>query len=77
MNGQQFHEFKRACYLASAPSVDLDEATEENPIDCTKHTLMLSEYQRILDDFGVMPNTGEMGDCNMWCVCCGPHIIND
>lgn len=72
-----FYEFERECYLRSTPSVDLNDATPENPIDCTKHTLLLSKYEKILKEFEVEPNTGEMGYCNMWCLNCGPHIIND
>ena len=74
---EEFREFKRQCYLRSVPSVDLNDATPENPIDCTKHELLLSEYEKILEEFEVEPNTGVMGDCNMWVACCGPHIIND
>ena len=39
-----FEEFKRQCYLKSTPSIDLDEVTKENPIDCCKHTLKMSDY---------------------------------
>ena len=33
------HDFIRECYLRSTPSVDLDEVTSDNPIDCCKHKL--------------------------------------
>ena len=74
------HDFMRECYLRSTPSVDLDEVTSENPIDCCKHRLSEQEYERILQEFGVTDADGSTIDhdrlmaCNMWTLGSGPSL---
>ena len=38
-----YKEFIRQCYLKSTPSIDLNNVTKENPIDCYKHQLKISD----------------------------------
>ena len=74
-----FKGFMRECYLRSVPSIDLDLITGEgnDKVDCTKHTLKASEYNKILDEFGVSEDEGYLLACNMWMLQSGPHLEND
>ena len=65
--------FIRECYLRSVPSVDLDATTET--IDCRNHKLSTSVYEEILNKYA--KNNDEKFSANMWCVCSGPHLVND
>lgn len=77
------HDFIRECYLRSTPSVDLDEVTSDNPIDCCKHKLSEREYETILQEFGITNEQGETLDhdrlvgCNMWMIGSGPSLYKD
>ena len=77
------HAFMRECYLRSTPSVDLDEVTSENPIDCCKHRLSQSDYEKILQEFGITNEHGEtlehdrLVGCNMWMLGSGPSLYKD
>lgn len=70
-----YFEFVRQCYLRSVPSVDL--ATTERPVDCTAYKLLQSEYEKILKEFGVEPNTHEMLACNVFMLRQGPKLVNN
>ena len=48
-----FGGFVRECYLRSEPSVDLNNVTSGNPVNCSKHRLSTDEYKRILVEYGV------------------------
>ncbi len=72
-----FHDFARECYLRSVPSIDLDEVSPENPIDCRDYKLKESEYNRILSEFGIESGTDLMVACGIWLVQSGPSIIRD
>ena len=37
-----FGGFVRECYLRSEPSVDLNNVTSDNPVNCSKHRLSIS-----------------------------------
>lgn len=71
------------CYLRSVPSVDLNNVTSENLIDCCNHRLSESEYNRILQEFGVTDEYGNtlqhdiMAACGMWMLQSGPSIKRD
>lgn len=71
-----FQDFVRECYLRSTPSIDLNDVSADNPIDCRAHKLNTEEYNRILEDFEVKPQTDEMLACNMWMLQSGPSLVN-
>lgn len=65
--------FVRECYLRSVPSVDLETTKEE--VNCREHKLLVSEYEKILEKF--CETIDEKFQCNMWCLCSGPNLVND
>lgn len=65
--------FVREIYLRSTPSVDLELATEK--VDCCKHTIPVSIYDAILEEY--CENTDERLAANMWMVMSGPQLIKD
>lgn len=67
------NEFARQCYLRSEPSVDLN--TIEAPIDCRDYSLKMSEYDKILKEFDVKPETELMFQCNIWVLNSGPKLV--
>lgn len=67
--------FIREVYLRSVPSVDLDLLPEGEKVDCRKHTLLISEYDKILSEFGVEHGSALMGDCNMFILMSGPQLM--
>ena len=72
-----FGKFIRECYLRSEPSVDLDNVSTDNPVNCSDHKLLLSEYEKILDEFGVKEDKEVLLGCNMWMLQSGPQLIDD
>lgn len=74
------HDFMRECYLRSEPSVDLEQVTSDNPIDCCAHKLSVPEYEKILQEFGITDEQGNTIDedrllaCNMWALNSGPSL---
>ena len=78
-----FNGFVRECYLRSTPSVDLDEVTSDNPVDCCKHRLSEQDYEAILREYGVTDEKGNTLNhdyilaCNMWMLQSGPQLYND
>lgn len=77
-----FGGFVRECYLRSEPSVDLDEVTSDNPVNCSKHRLSTDEYKRILVEYGVADenpidgNRDRLFGCNMWMLQSGPQLYD-
>ena len=77
------YEFVRDCYLRSTPSVDLNEVTKENPIDCCKHRLSVENYHAICVDYKLEDEDGKTLDhdrlcgCNMWLLQSGPLLYHD
>ena len=71
-----FKNFVRECYLRSVPSVDLDNVTAENPVNCSDHKLLCSEYDKILAEFVPEGNDNLIFGCNMWMVQSGPQLVN-
>ena len=55
--------FVREVYLRSTPSVDLELVTEQ--VDCTKHTIPMSVYDQLLEEFCEMT----MKECRQICLC--------
>lgn len=71
----EFKQFIHDCYLLAEPSVDLDEVTTDNPIDCCKHTLLCSVYDSLLEEY--CENNDEQFACNMWLLQSGTQLKED
>lgn len=65
------NEFMREVYLAATPSVDLNDLKEGEQIDCRNHTIKISEFERIMDEF---VNADNATDVAMWMIASGPRI---
>lgn len=68
------HEFIKMCYLLAEPSVDIDETAV--PIDCTKHTLKESVWERIVNAYAGDDHNKSV-DAAMWCLNSGPQLVAD
>lgn len=66
--------FIREVYLRSNPSVDLDLIPEGETVDCCQHTILMSVYDAILDEF-CGENKDERFSCNMFMLQSGPQLI--
>ena len=71
MNAQ---EFIREVYLAATPSIDI-EATNET-IDCCAHTIKLSDYERLLEEFAQGDRWLTLS-ANIWMCQSGPKVVKD
>jgi len=65
--------FVREVYLRSTPSVDLELVTEK--VDCTKHTIPMSVYDQLLDEF--CETKEERMSANMFMLMSGPQLVQD
>lgn len=65
--------FVREVYLRSTPSVDLELIEEK--VDCTKHTIPMSVYDQLLEEF--CENDKERMAANMFMLMSGPQLIQD
>jgi hypothetical protein len=65
--------FVREVYLRSIPSVDLDLVTEK--VDCCKHTIPMSVYDQLLNEF--CENDEERMSANMFMLMSGPQLVED
>ena len=65
--------FVREVYLRSTPSVDLEIVEEQ--VDCTKHTIPMSVYDQLLEEF--CENSEERMKANMFMLMSGPQLVND
>ena len=63
--------FVREVYLRSTPSVDLEVITEQ--VDCTKHTIPMSVYGQLLEEF--CENDEERMSANMLMLMSGPQLV--
>ena len=63
--------FVREIYLRSTPSVDLDLVTEQ--VDCCKHTIPMSVYDQLLDEY--CENSDERMQANMFMLMSGPQLV--
>jgi len=63
----------REMYLRSTPSVDLDLVPEGEQVDCSKHTMKMSEYEKLLEEF--CENKDERFNANMLMLNCGPQLV--
>ena len=65
--------FVREVYLRSTTSVDLDLVTEK--VDCCKHTIPMSVYDQLLNEF--CENDEERMSANMFMLMSGPQLVED
>lgn len=65
----------REMYLRSTPSVGLDLVPEGEQVDCSKHTMKMSEYEKLLEEF--CENNDERFYANMLMLNSGPQLIED
>lgn len=65
--------FVREVYLRSIPSVDLNLVTEK--VDCCKHTIPMSVYDQLLNEF--CENDEERMSANMFMLMSGPQLVED
>ena len=63
--------FVREVYLRSVPSVDLELVTEK--VDCTKHTILMSVYDQLLNEY--CENDDERMSANMFMLMSGPQLV--
>lgn len=63
--------FVREVYLRSVPSVDLQ--TIEGKVDCTKHTIRMSVYDKILSEFSETDD--DQFAANMFMLMSGPQLV--
>ena len=63
--------FVREVYLRSTPSVDIEVITEQ--VDCTKHTIPMSVYGQLLEEF--CENDEERWSANMFMLMSGPQLV--
>jgi hypothetical protein len=63
--------FVREVYLRSTPSVDLEIVEEK--VDCTKHTIPMSVYDQLLEEY--CENDDERMSANMFMLMSGPQLI--
>jgi hypothetical protein len=67
--------FVREVYLRSTPSIDLDLVTEEKSVDCAKHTIPVSVYNQLLDEY--CETKEERFSANMFMLNSGPQLVQD
>ena len=72
-----FKGFVREVYLRSTPSVDLDNLSAGQQVNCSDHKLQLTEYNKILEEYEVKEDSDEMMACGMFMLQSGPLIIDD
>lgn len=63
--------FVREVYLRSVPSVDLQAI--EGKVDCTKHTIRMSVYDKILLEFSETDD--DQFAANMFMLMNGPQLV--
>lgn len=72
-----FKGFVREVYLRSTPSVDLDNLSAGQQVNCSNHKLQLTEYNKILKEYQVAEESDELLACNMFMLQSGPLLIDD
>lgn len=63
--------FVREVYLRSTPSVDLEIVEEQ--VDCTKHTIPMSVYDQLLDEY--CESKDDRFAANMFMLGSGPQLV--
>lgn len=67
--------FIREVYLRSEPSVDLQLVPDGEQVDCCKHTIKMSVYKQICEEY-CESKDDEYG-ANMFMLNSGPQLIED
>ena len=67
--------FVREVYLRSTPSVDLDLVPDGEQVDCTKHTILMSVYERLLDEY--CETEEDRMSANAFMLSSGPQLVRD
>lgn len=65
--------FIREVYLRSVPSVDLK--TVEGQVDCCKHTILMSVYDSIVEEY--CESEDDKVSANFFMLMSGPQLVND
>lgn len=63
----------REIYLRSIPSVDLDLVPEGEQVDCCEHTMKMSVYEQLLEEF--CENKDEEVQVGMLMLMSGPQLV--
>ena len=63
--------FVREVYLRSVPSVDLEAVAGK--VDCCKHTILMSVYEKILSEFSETDD--DRNAANMFMLMSGPQLV--
>ena len=67
--------FIREVYLRSEPSVDLQLVPDGEQVDCTKHTIKMSVYDKICEEY--CESEDDKFGANMFMLNSGPQLIED
>ena len=65
--------FIREVYLRSEPSVDLDQVPDGEQVDCTEHTIKVSVYDKLLDEF--CESDKDRSSAAMFMIMSGPQLV--
>lgn len=65
----------RQIYLRAEPSLDLKEVSE--PISPADYKLKISEYEKIMKEFGIQKGTDDYVDWKCWMLDRGPQLIDE
>lgn len=65
--------FIREVYLRSEPSVDLDLVPEGEQVDCCKHTIKMSVYDQLREEY--CENDQEKMAANLFMLQSGPQLV--
>lgn len=67
--------FIREVYLRSTPSIDLNLVPEGEKVDCGKHTILMSEYNKLVEEY--CENEDEKMGAAFFMLNSGPLLIDD
>lgn len=67
--------FVREVYLRSTPSIDLHLVPEGEKVDCCKHTIPMSVYDQLLEEY--CEKEDDRFAANMFMLQSGPQLIKD
>lgn len=65
--------FVREVYLRSTPSVDLELLAEGQKVDCTKHSIPMSVYDEIVEEY--CPDNEARTAAGMFMLMSGPQLV--
>ena len=65
--------FVREIYLRSVPSVDLNLVPDGEKVDCCKHTILMSVYDKVLKEF--CESDSDRFSATMFMLQSGPQLV--